>query len=142
MGKFINFLKESPLFMYDGRIECPYKDHKGGPINGGDNFFRFDSLSELFGKDSEYQKRMFHAYKPNNPTGKVPLLCRKDMKVFMWNVDEDTTYAARRVDDIDFCNKFIEVMKSDRSKDRNSELLGPRFDFDAISLLTPDESKR
>jgi hypothetical protein len=138
MGSFKKYLQlnEMPLFMYDGDIQCPFNGHRGSPINGNKSEFRYDVLSESFGAGSDYQKRIFNAYKPKQPYGIVPNICRNDMKVFMWNVNTGETYAAKTEDDINFCDKFVEVMKSERSRDRNANL----FDFERIARLIPEES--
>ena len=133
---FKKFIKEMPLFSHPEDLECPFSGHQGPPINASKGF-GFDSLSEAF--TGEYQKRMAKGYTMMNPTGIVPLICIHDMKVFMWNTDTDETYAPQTSEDIAFCNEYIQVMKSERSQDRNAEPFRGRFD--EIDRLTIQETK-
>ena len=98
---------------------------------------KYHTLAEAF--EGEYAKRMNKGYTMMSPSGLVPLICIHDMKVFMWNVDTGETYAPTSSEDIDFCNVFIQVMKSERSQDRNAEPFRGRFD--EIERLNPEESK-
>jgi len=133
--RFKAYIEETPaLPMVD--IECPYIHHKGGIINGNSNKFNYDTVIEVQ-KDSSLNQTMNSVYLyGNNRFGDAPVVCRQDMKVFMWD-GKDSTYAPVKPEDIEMCNKFIEALNSPKSKERNGGI-----DFSQATILKPEESKR
>jgi hypothetical protein len=128
--RFKNYLQEMPVFDTPVDIQCPFEGHTGGPINGSNKEFSYDTLSEGF-SDSEYRKRMFKVFTPVNPTGIAPMICRKDHKMFMYNVDKNIAYKAETPEDVAFCEAYLEVTQGTRFRDRNGHL----FNIDQIEIL-------
>ena len=132
---FKNYLKENPyLPMID--IACPYVHHQGGPINGSKDEYGYDAIAEVI-KDNAFNQRMNAVYNfGNNKFGDAPVICRSDMKVFMWD-GKKNTYAPTDPEDIKMCETFIEALNSEKSKDRNKGV-----DFSQATILTPEETKK
>jgi hypothetical protein len=128
--RFKKFLDEMPTFDLPKDIACPFEGHSGEPINGNNRNYSYDTVSEAF-LDKEYKQRMFKAFTPVRPSGIAPLICRKDHKMFMYNVDENIAYKAQTPEDIKFCEAYLEVTRGERFHDRNAGL----FDFDRIEIL-------
>jgi hypothetical protein len=107
---FKQYLTEIPWFDQGIEISCPFKGHSGGDIKGGDIKWFFDVATEYV-KNGRYKKRLldFHGFF-GKPTGKVPILCRSDDKVFMYNAKTGKSYAPTTDEDIDFCKVWIDAM--------------------------------
>lgn len=126
-------LNEIPWFDQDIEIPCPYKGHKGGAIKGGDIKWMFDIGTEYV-KNGRYKKRLmdFHGFH-GKAVGKVPIICRSDEKVFMYDVGAGKSYAPETDEDIDFCKVWIEAMM----KTSNNQQLGIKNP----TILKPKEAQ-
>lgn len=135
MARFKKYLLESEEFADPRKIECPFIGHLVSDISSKKQTFKFFTMKHLF--SDEYASRINQGYSEFSPTGIVPLICCYDMKVFMWDADNNTTHAPETEDEINFCNEFIRVMKSPESLEKNAN----NFDFDKIAILSKEESK-
>ena len=114
---FKQFLNEMPWFDQKIEIPCPYHKHSGGPIKGGDLKWLFDIATEHV-KNGRYKDRLlqFHGIF-GQMKGRVPMLCRADEKVFMFNTKDGKSFAPVEEDDVKFCKEWIDaLMKADNNK--------------------------
>jgi len=131
------FFSEMPMLSVRS-LKCPYIYHKKewGDIDSSKPEYMYDSVAEMM--PIKYLKRMSFGY--NLGKGKVPALCRKDFKIFMWDTETNQTYAPTNQEELKFCVIFLKALKSEKSvKDRNKDFAN---DIPKISILKQKEEKK
>lgn len=142
---FIQFLKEEPYYnMPDLVVECPHKNHQGGPIIGSNVEWMFDYYGEHFHKFTKQEDANKKILAIRNVTkngikkGIIPVFCRVDKVVFMWNTETDYTYAPKTFEDKTFCDIVAKaLLVTDGPSHTNEDL-----NITETSILRPEDSKR
>jgi len=129
--RFLHFILNEMPTLPAIDIDCAYKHHVGGPLNGKENLYSYDAVAEVMDNEEHKKRMLLGYYQKKYP---VPIVCKSDLKVFMWD-GKTRTYAPRTKEDIYFCEEFIKALNSEKSKERND------FDFSKAEILKPEEEK-
>ena len=135
---FKTFLTEMPHFLHQ-RVRCPCDNHEGERILVGgseDHFFDVSAeCIEPLSYRNQKKKLLIDVYF-SGKEGIVPMVCRADFKVFMWNSGTGETYAPRKPEDIEFCEKIIQAINSPCAIKKNNN---DHWDHSKLTILEPHE---
>ena len=142
---FIQFLKEEPYYnMPDLQVECPHKDHQGGKLIGSKDEWMYDYYGEHFDKytttEDANEKRLLirNITKEGHRKGVIPIYCRSDKVVFMWDSATGNTYAPVTTEDIKFCQLVADAILVTDGPSHTNEQLG----ISEATVLKKQDSKR
>lgn len=106
MSSFKKFLQETP---YIGGLKflCPDPNHPGDKTIDGSGDGALDTLAELYPTHLKKVVEDALATPPREPVLPFPLLCKKDMSIFMYNRNTNLAYAPVKPEEIRFCEMFL-----------------------------------
>jgi len=112
---FKEYLTEMPHFGANPEVtlKCPYKYHHGGLIDSAIDKWTFDFGAED-AKDKDQHD--FVDYMKNRidmrttPNGVIPMYCKSDEKVFMYDFDTKKAWAPTTPKELEMCRLLIKGM--------------------------------